>query len=469
MSNINDILRSVLEKIKPKDYERKKIEKVTSRIINKIKLIAKELNVPIEARVEGSIAKDTWISGDRDIDIFIRLPKKLGLEGLKEIGLEIARRAAETNWVECYAEHPYIEAEIDGFKIDLVPCFMIKNPSEVASTVDRTPFHTEYIKSHLKDELKDEVRLLKQFMKGINVYGAEIKIQGFSGYLCELLVLYYGSFINVVKAAAFKWKPYSVVIDIEKYYDKIEDAKLIFNAPLIVVDPVDRSRNVAAALSLQKMCEFIVASKFFLKNPSMKFFFPPKIAPLSFNELINKLHERGTDLLFIVTKCPKVHPDILWGQLYKSKNGIEKLLNSFNFKVISSAVWSDELKHVIFIYELESAKLPLAEKHLGPPVYSTFHSERFLRKHLSSKNIIAGPSIEGDRWIIYIKRKYNNAIQLIKEKIMSARLGSLIKQCLSKNSFNILINDEIKEYYENLPEFAIFMTKFMVKKLIWLN
>ena len=31
-------------------------------------------------------------------------------------------------------------------------------------------------------------------MQGIGVYGAEIKVGGFSGYLCELLVMKYGGF-----------------------------------------------------------------------------------------------------------------------------------------------------------------------------------------------------------------------------------------------------------------------------------
>jgi tRNA adenylyltransferase (EC 2.7.7.25) len=52
--------------------------------------------------------------------------------------------------------------------------------------------------SNLHREQKDEVRLLKKFMKGIGVYGAEIKVKGFSGYVAELLVYFYDSFRNVL-------------------------------------------------------------------------------------------------------------------------------------------------------------------------------------------------------------------------------------------------------------------------------
>jgi len=43
---------------------------------------------------------------------------------------------------------------------------------------------------------------LKQFMKGIGVYGSELRRRGFSGYLTELLVINYGSFLGVLKEAS---------------------------------------------------------------------------------------------------------------------------------------------------------------------------------------------------------------------------------------------------------------------------
>ena len=41
---------------------------------------------------------------------------------------------------------------------------------------------------------------------------------------------------------------------------------------MVAVDPVDKNRNVAAALTLQKMSEFIVASENFIANPSEEYF-----------------------------------------------------------------------------------------------------------------------------------------------------------------------------------------------------
>ncbi len=49
-------------------------------------------------------------------------------------------------------------------------------------------------------------------------------------------------------------------------YGKLWTANL-FTEPLIVVDPVDPHRNVAAALSLQTLSEFVVASRNYLEKP----------------------------------------------------------------------------------------------------------------------------------------------------------------------------------------------------------
>ena len=143
-------------------------------------------------RVEGSVAKDTWLSENPDIDIFMRLPTSIPRKSLGDVGLKIAKKAAEGyEQVERFAEHPYLEIFVEGYRVDIVPCYDAK-PGEWQSATDRTPYHTDYIKKTLKCKgSRDEVRLLKKFMQGIGVYGAEIKVGGFSGYLCELLILKY--------------------------------------------------------------------------------------------------------------------------------------------------------------------------------------------------------------------------------------------------------------------------------------
>ena len=101
---------------------------------------------------------------------------------------------------------------------------------------------------------EDDVLLLKQFMKGIGVYGSELKVGGFSGYLAELLVLCYGSFAGVLQAA-IRLEAGNV------HRPGRASGKKTHDEPLVVVDPVDPNRNVAAALTLDKMFQFAAASR----------------------------------------------------------------------------------------------------------------------------------------------------------------------------------------------------------------
>ncbi|SVD30413.1 uncharacterized protein METZ01_LOCUS383267, partial [marine metagenome] len=50
---------------------------------------------------------------------------------------------------ELYAQHPYLRGEIDGIGIDVVPCYAIDDSAHPISAVDRTPFHTKWVKQNI--------------------------------------------------------------------------------------------------------------------------------------------------------------------------------------------------------------------------------------------------------------------------------------------------------------------------------
>ncbi len=190
-----------------------------------------------------------------------------------EVGLRIAKKAAgKYEQIERFAEHPYLEVFVQGYRVDIVPCYDAK-PGEWQSATDRTPYHTDYIKKHFTAEMRSEVRLLKRFMQGTGVYGAEIKVGGFSGYLCELLVMKYGSFAQTLEAFAHYNR--RLVIDIENYYaGRQHEVSLLFPEPMVIVDPVDKGRNVASAVQPVKLYDFMAASRAFLRNTKQRFLFP---------------------------------------------------------------------------------------------------------------------------------------------------------------------------------------------------
>jgi tRNA nucleotidyltransferase (CCA-adding enzyme) len=60
----------------------------------------------VSANLVGSAARNTWISGTHDLDIFIMFPEDASREELEKKGLAIARKIAEESEIyeERYAE-----------------------------------------------------------------------------------------------------------------------------------------------------------------------------------------------------------------------------------------------------------------------------------------------------------------------------------------------------------------------------
>ena len=131
-NKINQITAEVQKKITPTKADRAKIQALALKLEQKISEVAKQQGVSAEVRVEGSVAKDTWITENPDIDIFMKLPTSIPRENLGEVGLKIAKLAAgNAVQIERYAEHPYLEIFVDGMsQARLAVCF--PNPTNHA-------------------------------------------------------------------------------------------------------------------------------------------------------------------------------------------------------------------------------------------------------------------------------------------------------------------------------------------------
>jgi tRNA nucleotidyltransferase (CCA-adding enzyme) len=468
--NQDVLTQQILHKITPKPEERLRVNTLSRVFEQKIQEACQSEGIDATVRVEGSVAKDTWISENPDIDIFMRLPTTIARKNLDEISLRIAKKAAgDAKQIERFAEHPYLEIFVEGYRVDIVPCYDVK-PGNWQSATDRTPYHTNYIRTHLSKEHTNEVRLLKKFMQGIGVYGAEIKIGGFSGYLCELLVIQYGSFKGVIETFATYSK--RVIVDIESVYDNhSREVELLFSEPLVIVDPVDKGRNVASAVQPQKLYEFIGATRAYLKAPSQDFFYPPPAHALAPDIVKDHLTAQTTTYLYIVIGGIKTVPDVLWGQLYRTKRSLRKLLEIHDFRVLRDAVWSNESTRCVFVFELEQQVLPCVKKHLGPQLERQEECAKFLAKYADKSKVYVGPYIEDGRWVVEIPRKYPKATTVLQEKLSdggkTVGTAELITEAIKQN-FKVMVDTEILDSYMETPEFAVFLTEFLLGKPFWL-
>ncbi|MFH1432458.1 MAG: CCA tRNA nucleotidyltransferase [archaeon] len=390
------VFREVISKIKPTDREIKS----SFELFNEIALFIKEKS-GFPAYLMGSVAKGTFLTGDKDLDIFVLFPVTFSRDQLEKTGLEIGKAAflkfGCKDYVISYAEHPYTKGIIRGFEVEIVPAYLIKSTRQLLSAVDRTPFHTEYIRTKLKNH--DEVRLFKKFLKGIGCYGSDLKTEGFSGYLCELLVIYYGSFENIISQAQ-NWK-HQQVIDIEGMYTEAEHKKarnMFKDQPLIVIDPTDKNRNVAAVLSVEKLARFIVHARRFREKPDRKYFFPVK-RKIDAKKIAESYHEKGFNIYAVVFEKPDVIEDVLYPQLRKLRSNLVNYLKRHDFVVADSWVFAnDECGIGLNVINTTVPKYKIIE---GPSVFNPpKHQESFISTH---KKVW----LRDERYATEVKRDFN--------------------------------------------------------------
>jgi tRNA nucleotidyltransferase (CCA-adding enzyme) len=378
-----------------------------------------------QGMVVGSIARGTWVRGDRDLDVFMLFDPSLSREELELQGLALARSIAGAytdTFHEKYAEHPYINASIDDVDVDLVPCYNVSSATKIQSAVDRTPFHTRYITEKING-LIDDVLLLKRFTKAGGIYGSDQMTEGFSGYLCELLILHYGGFTPLLEAAA-GWRPH-MVIDIEHHAAKT------FDEPLVVIDPVDPRRNVAAAVSLDKMAGFVELARGYLDSPSDEFFAHALELCILKQELTAVIRQRRTSVYAIVFATPPYIPEVVVPQLKRSLLSVRDLLERNGFPV-HHAHYDMQMEQCMFLFELLTAELPAVRRHLGPPLWNIANADKFRDKHLAERT--AGPYINDGRYEMEVPREYTTAMSLLssQELLATASHGKHVRQSLEK-------------------------------------
>ena len=406
------ILERALSAVKPTDEEVCFEQAFAQMLVKHVQEHAPKKCLVVLA---GSIAKKTFLRDKKDIDIFVLFDRSLPKEDLEPFIKAIMEESfPHVGYQLSYAEHPYVRFHFEGRKIDLVPAYKITKASERVSAVDRSVLHSKFVQRSLKKKQIDDVLLLKQFLRANSFYGAEIKIAGFSGYLCELLIISHGGFVKLLRAAS-KWSARSsIFLDIKKYYKKtknqkrnkkeinrsramegsIEFALEHFGSLFVVVDPTDQNRNVAAAVSPENLARFISLSKRFLKAPSDVFFFRK---PETFEDRTKKA-SRGKKLILVSMPRPEIVDDVLWGQLHKMTGQLEAHLSEFKPKIIA-----DDSRHLVRLaIVLERDRLPKKMLIAGPPLEMAKHVASFKKSHKKAKFIIKKGKLfaEADRPII---------------------------------------------------------------------
>jgi tRNA nucleotidyltransferase (CCA-adding enzyme) len=430
MNSIDEVTRMISESSIPPKSKQNELEKISKEIQKGImnyndKRILKVI-------VGGSFAKGTWLENDTDIDFFVMIEPTVERNEFEELGKSVGFHALKKyNPYLRYSEHPYVEGKVNGMRINIVPCYKVQ-PNKWKSAADRSPFHTIFMETKLNEFLKSEVRVLKKFLKSIGIYGSQISVSGFSGYVTEVLILKYGSFRNVLQTFA-ELKPNHIVSLESPDQSAIEK----FRSPIIIIDPIDSNRNLGAAISAECLAKFVLASRLFLKAPSTKFFIK------SSRPNTKIISDIKSNLLIIEFKIQIRSPDILWGQLKKKLTSISNQLANTGFEIIKKLCFTDEQEQAVFIFMIKHTNLSKINLNVGPKIFLKNETDSYIKKR-GKKSIMTWTD---DMTIVSIEERDKMSIkehanQIIQNDLVS---GNPIGISLDlKNGYSIYIGNEKK-------------------------
>ena len=359
MRRLSSVLTRAVELVRPTPSEKAKVESLAGSLLTKTARAASKFSETRGALLGGSFAKGTWLPGHVDLDIFVRIDPSVPEDQFEKIGLSVGKAVTEGfPRGKKYAQHPYTEATVDGIRVNIVPCYAVKD-KQWKSAADRSPFHVDLVKA-LPEATKTQVKFLKRFMKAVGVYGAEIQTQGFSGYVAEVLVMKLGNFEGVLS-----W-----------FADHLHWSE---ERPFSLRDPVDEGRDLAIAVSGEKLGRMVLASREFLRRPRLAFFheLSGRTRPSVRSSVIGVLfsHERLTE-------------DTLWGELRKTSRHVVRHLEVHGFRVARSMAASNNQDRSAILIIPEVSALPGVEQRVGPTVDRKKDVEAFISSNSTRSRLV---------------------------------------------------------------------------------
>jgi tRNA nucleotidyltransferase (CCA-adding enzyme) len=359
-STADEVEARVGERLTPSPEFLERVARVREALVHRVGEAARTRSSPlVRALVAGSAARGTFLSDRLDVDLFLLFPPDLPRDRLREEGLALGG-AVLTHTETRYAEHPYLRGEFEGFRVDAVPGYAVTDPAHPLSPVDRTPFHQAYLTERETPAIVGQVRLAKQFLRALGVYGSEAKTEGFSGYLVELLVLRFGSLRELLRAAR-GWR-----LPVRLAEPGREPPRLPAEVALILADPVDPNRNVASALSRRNLATVILAAAAYLDAPSESWFEPKPRSTLSRAKALDRLGERASHVTVVGFPRPDLVDDTLFPQVRKAERAVTDEVARSDFEVLgsASAVGPDK---VLVLVEVAHARRSPVRLQEGPP------------------------------------------------------------------------------------------------------
>ncbi|HDD66543.1 MAG TPA: CCA-adding protein, partial [Nitrososphaeria archaeon] len=139
---VEEIAEKALRIVKPSKLEEKRFGRIVDEALKTARELAENAPGVVDVTLEGSAAKNTWVRGRAEADIFIHFDPETSREELEkrivELGTELIEKLGGEPML-MYADHPYVEGVIKGVTIDVVACYRVE-PRKWIGATDRTPY-----------------------------------------------------------------------------------------------------------------------------------------------------------------------------------------------------------------------------------------------------------------------------------------------------------------------------------------
>lgn len=391
------VLIKALSIISVPDSKLKLLENVAKDFKQELSNLVKD---HAKAIIGGSFAKQTMINKPPfDVDIFIAFNKNIS--NIQKKFNAIMRNFLNSKLNKLEQKYGPVSVQLlhgsrDYYRIalsndvvvEIVPIYNISKANQAVNITDVSPLHVKYVRKKIKQEPKliNHIKLAKAFFYANDCYGAESHLQAFSGYAIELLIIHYRNFINFCKAAC-KWsqllkkkKCNKIFIDIENYYKNLSHALTMLNksktySNIILIDPVDKFRNVTAVVSDEVLIRLSKACCKFLNRPSINFFIKKQ---LNIEKKVKQL-ARNYNVFLLEFSSVKQKQDVAAAKCKKFANYLVESLKDYKIN----------FKH-FYVYDATRSKacLVLAFKQLrhqlfmkGPPLKLAKECSNFKKRH----------------------------------------------------------------------------------------
>jgi tRNA nucleotidyltransferase (CCA-adding enzyme) len=393
LTSAEEVIRMVASSVVPTHEEEDRLDRLARSTLERTRRASARYPEVKDAILGGSFAKGTWLPRNADIDIFVRMDDATPEPRFEQVGLAVGAQAtAGYPRGKKYAQHPYTEATIDGVRVNIVPCYAVVD-RRWKSVADRSPFHVALVKRLPRDQ-KTQVRLLKTFMKVVSVYGAEIETQGFSGYVAEVLIMRHKTALEVLRYFA-------------------DFSRASSDRPFTLPDPVDPGRDLAIAVSEEKLGRMVLASREFLRRPREACFvrMTGRARPSLRRSLIS-----------VVFAHPPLSEDTLWGELRKTMKHIVRHVDARGFKIARAIPASNNSDRSAFLFIPEFTHLPRIEQRVGPTVDLRKETTAFVTLNRKKANLVW---VDDEARVRLLKRREYTSLAVLLGDVARGRVGSI--------------------------------------------